>query len=101
MTGNTSITDVNFVGELDGNGHTISGIGMPIFNMIKFSNVHDLKLNNISIIGALGGQQTGALARTASYSNFKNIHLVSGEIEGTFYIGGMISLFWLLFVVGI
>lgn len=91
MTGNTSITDVNFVGELDGNGHTISGIEMPMFNMIKFSNIHDLKLDNISILGTSGGAQTGTLARTASYSNFKNIHLVSGEIEGTNYVGGMIG----------
>ncbi len=91
MTGKTSITDVNFVGELDGNGHTISGIEMPIFNMIKFSNVRDLKLDNISILGASGGGRTGALARTASYSNFKNIHIVSGKIEGTVYVGGMIG----------
>lgn len=87
ITGKTSITDVDFVGEINGNGHTITGIQMPIFNLVKYSNIYDLKIDNVNINST--SNEIGVLSKSLSYSLLKNVHIVSGKISGNDKVGGI------------
>lgn len=87
MNGTSSITDVDFVGEINGNNHTIRGMSMPIFNMVKYSNIYNLKLDDVNIVST--ENEIGALSKTMSYSLLKNVHVVKGNISGASSVGGI------------
>lgn len=99
-TGVTSYGAV-FSGELDGNGHKITGIDIMadksgLFKTgLSFAYIHDLTLENVNI-GTLNGDAdrvyAGGVATAAENSLIERVH-VSGTINGGGYVGGLFANF--------
>lgn len=89
-TNDKNILDVDFVGEINGNNKTISGITKPIFKFMKYSRVYNLKLDDVNItITNNEDKEVGALAKRISYCNLENVHVVKGNINAPSRVGGI------------
>ena len=81
----------NFEGVFDGNGHTISnlyindenGSNCGLFGYIYLStaktSVHDLKMDNVQIVGK---EDCAAVCGSGFLVTFENIEIISGSISG-------------------
>lgn len=88
--------DVAFTGSFDGNGKTISNLSMRsqwgtlgLFGNAIGARIYDLKLENVSLTA--GDMRVGGLIGRAQDTSVENI-TVSGEIEGTESVGGIIGI---------
>ena len=89
LTGLGTIS-TEFVGELDGNGHTITGSTAPIFKSMNQATVTDLILDGSAV--QLAQDDVGTLAMTSTGSTIENVHLVNAVIEGAGNrVGGIVG----------
>lgn len=89
LTGLSTIGS-EFVGELDGNGHKITGSTAPIFSSIKHATVKNLILERSTV--QLAQDDVGVLAMTSGGSTIDNVHLMNAEIvNGGNRVGGMVG----------
>jgi len=79
LAGTNAIIDGSFWGKLDGNGHTITGLTMPLFQKIRFGYVTNLKFDNITI-DTRTANQAAALASVGEYATVTNIVSTNTEI---------------------
>ena len=88
-----------FYGELDGGGHTISGLWM---NQVEYTGLFgfagDVTIKNLNVevapAGIIGGMYVGALIGTAGMSaSIENVNVRTGSvgIRGSGFIGGLIG----------
>ncbi|MCI8273738.1 MAG: hypothetical protein HFJ55_06635 [Clostridia bacterium] len=112
----TTIIDVEFMGILEGNNHTLSGNIVPIFHKLNGAVIRNLKLENSNVTvrqkdgGAIANQaqnvkienvvaknikvvsnneEVGGLFGIMAYSTMKNVHIMEGSISGTNKVGGI------------
>lgn len=88
-TGNNSITDVAFLGHLNGNGHKIIGASQPIFTSIKYSYIENLILEQANI--SLNVDNVGILSKTATRSIFINIYMKNSKVESKSRVGVLVG----------
>lgn len=72
-----------FKGELDGNGHTILNLSMPLFDKVESAQIHDLYLSQIKLESVRGIR--APLANEVKQTQIKNVH--ANLISGTGNIG--------------
>nr|WP_288555465.1 ZmpA/ZmpB/ZmpC family metallo-endopeptidase-related protein [uncultured Mediterraneibacter sp.] len=79
-----------FLGELEGNGHKITGSTAPIFTGIKQATIGNLIVDGSTI--QLAQDEVGALAMTSNGSAIENVHVVNVAIEGAGNrVGGIVG----------
>ena len=98
-----------FSGTLDGNCHTIYGLGTPLFGSINGGTVKNLFFDNVSIsggtnVGTICGEATGdsriyncGVLATGSIvetdaKGYTSITSCSSSVSGTNYVGGIVGL---------
>lgn len=95
LTGDIDLTGLGmirreFVGELVGNGHRITGSTAPVFQSMNHATVTDLILDGSTIQSAQ--DDVGTLAMTSNGSTIDNVHLVNAVIEGAGNrVGGIVG----------
>jgi hypothetical protein len=104
-----SSTFGDFTGSLNGNGHTISNLHVPLFNVINGGTVNNLFFDNVSIstngnVGVVCSEATGAsriyncgvLATNSTVTTDEDGYTIitdcSSTISGTSYVGGIVGL---------
>jgi len=112
--GTNAIIEVEFIGKIKGNNHTLRGNKLPIFQRLNSSQIFDLTLEGSSIqtsekvIGALSkaaqyaklenivakdisivttNEQIGGLIGSMAYTSMKNVHVIEANISGTKRVG--------------
>lgn len=84
--------NITFTGTLDGNYHTISGLGSALFNSINGGTVKNVRLKNVAISRTGQNQDAGAIANTATNgAKIYNCGVLSGSVSGTRYVGGLVG----------
>ena len=83
-----------FTGTLDGNYHTISGLGVPLFGIMRDATVKNLRIDNVHIAS---GNNVGAVCGEAhGNSKIYNTGVLSSDgsssIAGTDNVGGLAGL---------
>lgn len=84
----------NFSGQLNGNGHKISGLTHPLINQAQNMKIASLVLDSVFIEGTGPNDSgMGAVANMAKGTSLKDVH-VQGEIraEGSVEVGGLIGI---------
>ncbi|WP_294188685.1 ZmpA/ZmpB/ZmpC family metallo-endopeptidase [uncultured Clostridium sp.] len=69
----TAVITGEFLGSIDGNGHTISNLNVTLFENLK-GNVSNLNLNNVTV-GNVGADMIGAIAKVATNAVISNIKI--------------------------
>lgn len=87
-TGN-AIFEKDFSGILEGNGHTISNLNIPLFNNLK-GTVNNLNIVNSKIINS-SGKNIAPLAKTSNGATIFNVNLENIEIEGNDNVSAFIG----------
>ena len=76
----------SFSGKLNGNGHQIQNLKMPLFDVLNKATIENVELTGLDISGAwkleagASDIKMGALAKEISYSSIKNVS-VMGNID--------------------
>ncbi len=85
-----NLTDL--CGELDGDGHKISGITVPLYNKINNANIKNLVLDSVNVTqpSASTDVGTGGIARSAIDSTFENCS-VEGSVTGKIQVGAIVG----------
>ena len=76
---------IDFYGELDGQNHSIKNLRSSLFRTLDKAAVRNLKIEDSIIYGQ------GALAAAAINSELEHIRFISGKINGSGYVGGLIG----------
>lgn len=93
--GNNSTSSMNFYGNYDGQGHTISGLYIDseseykyqgLFGMCLYGTIKNLNIKESKIIST--GNNVGGIVGYASNSTIENCSN-SGEVIGNYYVGGI------------
>jgi len=79
-TAEGSVINAVFMGRLNGNGHTITGLTKPLFQTVRFADIYNLIIRDANITGQ---QETGALAKTANNIRLRKVHITDSTISGT------------------
>ena len=66
--GTNAIIEVEFIGKIKGNNHTLRGNKLPIFQRLNSSQIFDLTLEGSSI--QTSEKVIGALSKAAQYAKF-------------------------------
>jgi len=87
----SAITAVNekFTGTLNGNGHTISNLGKPLFKELEGATIKNLVFTNVSLSGA---NSHGTIANIATDTTVTNVHIKGlNYTTGADHSAGMIG----------
>lgn len=87
-TAEGSVINAVFMGRLNGNGHTITGLTKPLFQTVRFADIYNLIIRDANITGQ---QETGALAKTANNIRLRKVHITDSTISGTKRTGGLVG----------
>ncbi len=114
----TTIVNDTFYGEIEGNGHTLRGNTVPIFNKIYHMKMSNIKLEESNInkneldVGALAkiaddveltnivarninvsnrNQDVGGFIGIMTNSNLENVHIIEANISGTARVGVLVG----------
>ena len=85
-----------FTGSLDGGGHLISNLSMPLFSDLLGATISNLNLSgNVELRSSCGGgtclnSDVGILSRTAQDSSLENVS-TAGTVSGLHNVGGIIG----------
>ena len=83
----TAIITGEFLGSLDGDGHTISNLKVPLFDTLK-GTVSNLNVVNVKL-GNINADSVGAIARTTDGATVKNIKLENINATATYRAGAV------------
>lgn len=89
IAGNNSLTDVDFIGTLDGNGYSISGLSLPLFNSVKYSFIKNLVITDSNI--TINEDNLGAIAKTSSDSFFFHLFTNNLTVSSKTRTGGIVG----------
>lgn len=83
----------NFTGSFDGNNKTISNVYFKtisggLFGKTSSANISNLKLSNITIIGA---DYVGLISGNSLLTTINNVEINKAKINGGRYVGGLIA----------
>ncbi len=93
-------TQRRFVGSFDGQGHSISGLTMPMFSIINPGNDTTSSIKNLKLINAditvTSTTSAGAIASTANGTNTGTTTIENCYVSGTitnpnYYAGGIVG----------
>lgn len=79
-----------FFGEINGNGHKIYNLKVPIFQHLK-GKVYNLRIED-SVLGSSGKSNVGALAGTTTNATIENVKLNNIEVMGRDNISSLVGL---------
>lgn len=89
LSGTNSITDVTFVGQLIGNGHSISGLSQPLFTKLKYAYIDKVIFKNSTI--DMNTDNVGLLAKTSENSVIYQVHIMNSNITGNRRVGSLVG----------
>ncbi len=78
-----------FVGDFDGNGHTIRGLARPLFSSMLFAKVKNLTIADSEITSL--DAKAGSLAKAMSFSILENININNVTVTGTATVGSLVG----------
>ena len=80
-----------FSGYIDGDGHSIIGLNVPLITIADGAIIHDVKFKEVGIINQTGN--VGTIAREAKGSTcIYNCGVLDGSVEGGTNVGGLVGL---------
>ncbi len=113
-----TIISGEFIGEIDGKNHSLTGNTNPIFHTIRYAKFSNLKLEGSTIdknetdIGAFAkiadkvelrnivardinvtnkNNNTGGLIGIMTYGDLENVHIIGGNVTGTNRVGTLVG----------
>ena len=99
LTADNTYSDSNkpgvttFSGVLDGDGHIVSGIDIPLFETLAGGTVRNVNFAEVSISGSRSSSNVGTVCSEANGSSrIYNVGVLDGTVGGTAYTGGLVGL---------
>lgn len=83
----TAIAKGNFSGILDGEGHSITGLKVPLLEKTERAEIRNLTVKNVQISNQ--NVENAAITKRSHYTVFENLNLENITISGTSYNGAI------------
>lgn len=83
----TAIAKGNFSGILDGEGHSITGLKVPLLEKTERAEIRNLTVKNVQISNQ--NAENAAITKRSHYTVFENLNLENITISGTSYNGAI------------
>ena len=83
----TAIAKGNFSGILDGEGHSITGLKVPLLEKTERAEIRNLTVKNVQISNQ--NAENAAITKRSHHTVFENLNLENITISGTSYNGAI------------